>query len=256
MAGTVLDVALIRRLLDGRRPIEEIVQRTGASIDQIERVHRNFPPRKVSPPSKWGDRADELRRFHAAGKTSGEVAAHYGVTRNAIIGAWSRLGLHAKQCGRPRIIRTPEQYEALRQERLRKRAERERIKRAELRQKSETHPPLRRSQASILAELFAQPMGTPMPDEAPPHDVIPILTRDDRGKIIANPRLTETCCRWVIGDPRLPATGFCPNSKVSGLSYCEMHAAKAYAQPTVRRPRPAPAPKAERIPTFADAESD
>lgn len=254
-SATVLDVALIRRLLAKRRPMAEIMERSGASVEQIERVGRAFPDLKIKPPSKWADRAHELRRFHAAGKTSGEVAAHYGVTRNAIIGAWSRLGLRSDQGGRRRIIRTPEQYEALRLERLSRRAEREREKRAAAREASGNTAP-RRTQSSILSELFARNAEMPMSDDVPPHDVIPILARDALGKIIANPALTDATCRYVLGDPRHPASGFCPNKKVSGLSYCTVHSALVYAPPTVRRPRAPASPKPERVPTFADAESD
>lgn len=255
MAGTVLDVALIKRLLAKHRPIDEIVARTGASLEQVNVVRRNFDVPTLKRPTKWGPHEAELRRMHAAGMTSGQVAAHYGVTRNSIISVWQRLGLHSDQYTRRRrpVVRTPEQEEARRLERLSKRAERERIKRAE-RRGADTDTAPRRTQGTILAEIHAKPDEIAAIEDAPQKPVVPILVLDERGKIVANERLKSSTCRWYIGDPTHPGSGFCPEKAVSGLPYCEAHAKRAFQPPTVRRPRQPAAPKPERVPTFADAE--
>ena len=47
--------------------------------------------------------------------------------------------------------------------------------------------------------------------------------------------LTETCCRWPIGDPQLADFHFCGKKKVNGLPYCEGHARRAFQPPQPRR---------------------
>ena len=58
--------------------------------------------------------------------------------------------------------------------------------------------------------------------------------------------LTESSCRWPIGDPQAAEFHFCGKSKVPALPYCEFHARRAF-QPAVPRRRergetPTPAP--------------
>jgi GcrA cell cycle regulator len=47
--------------------------------------------------------------------------------------------------------------------------------------------------------------------------------------------LTETCCRWPIGDPQQSDFHFCGKKKVTGLPYCEVHARRAFQPPQARR---------------------
>ena len=47
--------------------------------------------------------------------------------------------------------------------------------------------------------------------------------------------LTESCCRWPIGDPQQADFHFCGKSKVTGLPYCEAHARRAFQPPQPRR---------------------
>ena len=47
--------------------------------------------------------------------------------------------------------------------------------------------------------------------------------------------LTETCCRWPIGDPQQADFHFCGKNKVAGLPYCEVHARRAFQPPQPRR---------------------
>ena len=47
--------------------------------------------------------------------------------------------------------------------------------------------------------------------------------------------LTESCCRWPIGDPQLADFHFCGKNKVTGLPYCELHARRAFQPPQPRR---------------------
>jgi GcrA cell cycle regulator len=47
--------------------------------------------------------------------------------------------------------------------------------------------------------------------------------------------LTESCCRWPIGDPQQPEFHFCGRKKIPGLPYCEVHARRAFQPPQTRR---------------------
>lgn len=47
----------------------------------------------ATPPTWTPDRIKELKRLHEAGRTCGQIAREIGLTRNAVIGKMSRLGL-------------------------------------------------------------------------------------------------------------------------------------------------------------------
>ena len=47
--------------------------------------------------------------------------------------------------------------------------------------------------------------------------------------------LTETCCRWPIGDPQIADFHFCGRKKIAGLPYCDFHARRAFQPPQPRR---------------------
>jgi len=61
----------------------------------------NIPPNSFD----WSDaRVAVLRQMHADGASGGDIAKHFGITRNAAIGKTSRMGLRrrAKAPARPR----------------------------------------------------------------------------------------------------------------------------------------------------------
>ena len=47
--------------------------------------------------------------------------------------------------------------------------------------------------------------------------------------------LTESNCRWPIGDPQHEDFHFCNRNKVPGLPYCEFHAKRAFQPPQAKR---------------------
>src|SRR5262249_1144915 len=47
--------------------------------------------------------------------------------------------------------------------------------------------------------------------------------------------LSESCCRWPIGDPQVAAFHFCGRQKIAGLPYCDFHARRAFQPPQPRR---------------------
>lgn len=48
------------------------------------------------------------------------------------------------------------------------------------------------------------------------------------GEVLKFAKLTETSCRWPIGEPGKPEFGFCGCEKVRGSSYCAQHFQIAY----------------------------
>ena len=69
---------------------------------------------------------------------------------------------------------------------------------------------------------------------------LPICRRSKRSRFPFAERktiqmLTESSCRWPIGDPQNPDFHFCNRNKVPGLPYCEVHARRAFQPPQPRR---------------------
>ena len=159
----------------------------------------------------WNDeRVDALKKLWADGLSASQIAGRLGgVTRNAVIGKVHRLGL----AGRATTSRMKSH-----------------------------RPRVRTAQAVKRGLMRARPVGianSPLKSlyladiepYVPPAEelVIPINER----KYIQT--LTETCCRWPIGDPQLAEFHFCGRKKIPGLPYCEVHARRAFQPPQARR---------------------
>ena len=71
---------------------------------------------------------------------------------------------------------------------------------------------------NAVLDLFADMAYTPPAEEL----VIPLKER----KTVDT--LTETSCRWPIGDVRQSDFHFCGRQKMTSLPYCEFHARRAY----------------------------
>ena len=162
----------------------------------------------------WNDeRVDALKKLWADGLSASQIAGRLGgVTRNAVIGKVHRLGL----AGRATTSRM----------------------------KSHRLPRVRTGQAVKRGLMMrARPIGgvadSPLKSlyladiepYVPPAEelVIPLNER----KYIQT--LTESCCRWPIGDPQQPEFHFCGRKKIPGLPYCEVHARRAFQPPQARR---------------------
>ncbi len=154
----------------------------------------------------WTDnRVKLLKKLWQAGLSGSKIAELLGgVSRNAVISKVHRLGLsdHARL---PRIKSHRQRMAAKRMTKLRCAAI--------------GNPALG---ALYNAETDA---CSPPTEEL----VIPIAER----KSIHT--LTESSCRWPIGDPQNPDFHFCGKSKVPGLPYCEFHARRAFQPPKTRR---------------------
>ena len=157
----------------------------------------------------WNDeRVDALKKLWADGLSASQIAGRLGgVTRNAVIGKVHRLGLAGRA--------TTSRMKSPRSSRVRAAHAAKRMMRA--RQPAVGNSPLRNL---YLGET--EPY-VPAAEEL----VIPLNER----KYIQT--LTESCCRWPIGDPQQPEFHFCGKKKIPGLPYCEVHARRAAAQGAV-----------------------
>jgi GcrA cell cycle regulator len=104
-----------------------------------------------------------------------------------------------------------------------------------------SHRPRVRAQSAkrLMRPRFAQ-IGNPALRNLYLGDTEPYVPPAEELEIPLNERkyiqtLTETCCRWPIGDPQQADFHFCGKSKVAGLPYCEFHARRAFQPPQPRR---------------------
>jgi len=158
----------------------------------------------------WNDeRVDVLKKLWSDGLSASQIAGRLGgVTRNAVIGKVHRLGL----AGRATTSRM------------------------------KSHRPRVRSQAAkrLMKPRLSNNMGNPALRSLYLGDTEPYVPPAEELVIPLNERkyiqtLTESCCRWPIGDPQLADFHFCGKKKIPGLPYCEVHARRAFQPPQARR---------------------
>ena len=155
----------------------------------------------------WNDeRVELLKKLWAEGLSASQIAGRLGsVTRNAVIGKVHRLGLSG-------------------------RATTSRMK---------SHRPRPRVAKRLAKARFAT-VGNPLvrglfhPEAEPYVPVVEelVIPLNER-KCIQT--LTESSCRWPIGDPQMADFHFCGKGKVTGLPYCEFHARRAFQPPQPKR---------------------
>jgi GcrA cell cycle regulator len=160
----------------------------------------------------WTDeRVESLKKLWQEGLSASQIAGRLGgVTRNAVIGKVHRLGLAGRATTTRMKSHRPRRIPAAPRPRPPQKTSRFNA------------PPL-----SPLRELYrAEGEGwTPPVEEV----VIPLHERKTLNQ------LTESCCRWPIGDPQDADFHFCARKKVPGLPYCETHARRAFQPPQARR---------------------
>ena len=194
----------------------------------------------------WNDeRVELLKKLWSDGLSASQIAGRLGgVTRNAVIGKVHRLGLSGRATT----------------SRMKSHRPRTRPQVANNAQGANNKRLIKPRFATVgnpaLRNLY---MGDNEPYTPPAEELeIPLKER----KYIQT--LSETCCRWPIGDPQLSDFHFCGKKKVAGLPYCEVHARRAFQPPQPRRrdrsdisvPAIAAATRAPAEPASADAKQD
>ena len=158
----------------------------------------------------WTDeRVELLKKLWQDGLSASQIAGELGgVTRNAVIGKVHRLGLSGR--GQPTST----------------------IKRQRRPRKPATGGGARRQRRTVAignTALKADYELQPYHDIAPREDiVVPIAKR------LSIERLTESTCKWPIGDPTEEDFHFCGHDSADGVPYCEYHSRIAYQVPTPR----------------------
>jgi GcrA cell cycle regulator len=167
----------------------------------------------------WSDdRVETLKKLWADGESASKIAMKIGgVTRNAVIGKASRLGLPTRlglsrrmHSPRPRsdLVRSPGRHMGVAVSHLERMVLGKTVK------------------AGIPG---GESNARPLPD-ASEELVIPPAERKSLEDL--EPRH----CRWPIGDPRAPDFHFCGKGKVEGKPYCEFHVRRAYVTTRVADP--------------------
>ena len=155
------------------------------------------------------ERVERLKQLWAEGLSASRIAAELGgITRNAVIGKVHRLGLSGRAKtstgGQPRQRRT----------------------RSEKPRRSATTA----TAGNTALKLDPREEPRPVREKAPVQElVIPI---SERASILT---LSETTCKWPIGDPGDPDFHFCGRRADVGIPYCAHHARIAYQPSSDRR---------------------
>lgn len=138
----------------------------------------------------WTDeQVEELKRLWSEGLTTGEIGKTLGVSKNAVVGKAHRLGL----TGRPSPIR---------------RADGD----ANATATAQTAPAVKKE---------AKKAGT-TPKSGTKKATV------QKEKVVTVNDLTNTSCRWPVGDPKSPDFHFCGKEALSGKPYCLEHCNEAY----------------------------
>ena len=164
----------------------------------------------------WTDeRVELLKKLWSDGLSASQVAAELGgVTRNAVIGKVHRLGLS----GRAKTTTT-----APRTRRPRNNTTRP------ARQVGGAAPTV--GATALKADVKPQTAPQPKAEKKPELDAV-VVPISKRATILT---LTESTCKWPIGDPGDGDFHFCGCASEPGSPYCKYHSEIAYQASSDRR---------------------
>jgi len=160
------------------------------------------------------DRVEILKKLWAEGLSASQIASRLGgVTRNAVIGKVHRLGLSGRatpsRSARPRPRKT----------------------------RAPSHPG-RSSVFTSAGNAALKADQSPIAEPAPIDEPSPIqelqIPPGERATILT---LSESTCRWPIGEPGSDEFYFCGCKPAENMPYCEYHARIAYQPAQDRRRR-------------------
>lgn len=167
----------------------------------------------------WNDeRVELLKKLWGEGLSASQIAGELGgITRNAVIGKVHRLGLSGRAkspavAARPRKTARPEAPAPQRPQ--------------------APNRPVTHGNTALAPALDALVDSAPAPAPAPQQSNN-VLAMGQRCTIM---NLTESTCRWPMGEPGTEGFYFCGGRSVSGMPYCTQHARMAY-QPVQDRRR-------------------
>jgi GcrA cell cycle regulator len=146
----------------------------------------------TNQPTWTKERLELLKSGFEAGLSCREIAAHIGVSRNAVIGKISRLNLTRDKAG----VRRPAR------------------KAAEATFRPKTAIGLRQ----FLLKAVPAEEAEPTIEEDPIHD----------GHSCSLFELSKERCRWPISTPGAADFCFCGNTPIEGMPYCPGHSRLAY----------------------------
>jgi GcrA cell cycle regulator len=155
------------------------------------------------------DRVELLKKLWSDGLSASQIAAELGgISRNSVIGKVHRLGLSGRAKSQSSSV--------ARQRKPRTHGHMIRIARAGVRGNT------------ALAPVHAYEVAL----EPEPELIENIVPIGQRCSIL---ELTDSKCRWPIGDPSSPDFFFCGGKTIEGLPYCGYHSRIAYQPATDRR---------------------
>lgn len=166
----------------------------------------------------WNDeRVELLKKLWSEGLSASQIANELGdITRNAVIGKVHRLGLSGR--AKSAVPATRPQRPAARPETPREQTRPQR--------------PMTQGNTALAADIDDLPEEAPAPAPAPAvsNNVVPM------GQRCTIMNLTESTCRWPLGEPGTESFYFCGAKSNPGMPYCTQHARIAY-QPVQDRRR-------------------
>jgi GcrA cell cycle regulator len=157
-------------------------------------MHANQSAYPLTNQPTWTkERLELLKSGFEAGLSCREIAAHIGVSRNAVIGKISRLNLTRDKAGvrRPAARKAPE---------------------ATFRPKATV------ALRQFLLKAVPIEEVEPTIEEDPIHD----------GHSCSLFELSKERCRWPISTPGAADFCFCGNTPIDGMPYCPGHSRLAY----------------------------
>lgn len=161
------------------------------------------------------DRIEALRKLWADGLSANQIATELGngITRNAVIGKVSRLGLSGSIKRKPGVKPPPPPKAAKVLE--------ARARRSDAAAAPKPTLPRQLPRTSIAPIPIAQPAREiPPPDEA---------------KRVTILELRESMCKWPMGDPQAPEFRYCgADAPIGEGPYCKFHHRVAYQPPRDR----------------------
>ncbi|PLX37535.1 MAG: GcrA cell cycle regulator [Hyphomicrobiales bacterium] len=167
----------------------------------------------------WSDeRVELLKKLWADGLSASQIAGELGgVTRNAVIGKVHRLGLSgrgktASQSSKPRKPRSSSGAAGSSQ--------------------SQARPSAPRTVGATALKADYVPAPKPVVERRPAPVADLVIPIEERATILT---LTESKCKWPIGDPTSEDFYFCGRRSDPGVPYCEHHARIAYQPASDRR---------------------